>query len=120
MRLRLLYQDDRLPTRERLHDELRRRAKVRRIDSDLVFFSPEIPNQSRNIRNAWQVARKVAGLPDFRFHDLRHDAATNMLRAGVDSRVVATVLGHRSLHMMRRYAHVSPTLVVAAAKKAQR
>ena len=100
-------------------DELRKRAKVRRIDSDLVFSSPEKSAQSRNIRNAWQVARKVAKLPDFRFHDLRHSAATEMLRAGIDSRIVATVLGHRSMNMMRRYAHVAPELVVAAAKKAQ-
>jgi len=100
-------------------EDLRKRAKVRRIGSDMVFSSPEKPDQSRNIRNAWQVARKVAKLPDFRFHDLRHSAATEMLRPGVDSRIVATVLGHRSMNMMRRYAHVAPELVVAAAKKAQ-
>ena len=41
-----------------------------------------------------------------------------MLRAGVDSRIVVTVLGHRSLNMMRRYAHVAPELVVNAAMKA--
>jgi integrase len=83
-----------MPLPGAIMNELRKRAKVRRIDSDLVFFSPEKPNQPRNIRNAWQVARKLAGLPDFRFHDLRHSAATAMLRAGVDSRIVATVLGH--------------------------
>ena len=98
---------------------LRARAKVRRIGSDLVFPSPIDPNQPRNIAQAWDVARKLAKLPDFRFHDLRHSAATEMLRAGVDSRIVATVLWHRSLNMMRRYAHVAPELVVDAAKRAQ-
>jgi site-specific recombinase XerD len=63
------------------------------------------------------VARKAASVPDFRFHDLRHSAATEMLRAGVDSRIVATVLGHRSMNKMRRYAHVAPELVVDAARK---
>jgi integrase len=72
----------------------------------------------RNVWQAWDVARKLAGVPDFRFHDLRHSAATEMLRAGVDSRIVATVLGHRSMNMMRRYAHVAPELVVDAARKA--
>lgn len=100
-------------------DALRARAKVRATGSDLVFPSPDDPNRPRNIWQAWDVARKLAGLPDFRFHDLRHTAATEMLRAGVDSRIVATVLGHRSLNMMRRYAHVAPELVVAAAKKVQ-
>ncbi len=100
-------------------DALRARAKVRKLGSDLVFPSPDDPNRPRNIWQAWDVARKLAKLPDFRFHDLRHSAATEMLRAGVDSRIVATVLGHRSLNMMRRYAHVAPELVVEAAKKAQ-
>jgi len=100
-------------------DALRARAKVRSIGSDLVFPSPEDPNRPRNIWQAWDVARKLAKLPDFRFHDLRHTAATEMLRAGVDSRIVATVLGHPSMNMMRRYAHVAPELVVVAAKKAQ-
>lgn len=100
-------------------EALKARAKVRKIGTDLLFPSPTDPKQPRNIWQAWGVARKAAKLPDFRFHDLRHTAATEMLRAGVDSRIVATVLGHRSLNMMRRYAHVSPELVVGAAKKAQ-
>ncbi len=98
---------------------LRARAKVRSIGSDLVFPSPDDPKKARNVWQAWDVARKLAGLPDFRFHDLRHSSATEMLRAGVDSRIVATVLGHKSMNMMRRYAHVAPELVVEAAKKAQ-
>jgi integrase len=98
---------------------LKARSKVRSIGTDLVFPSPEDPKRPRNIWQAWGVARKVAKLPDFRFHDLRHSAATEMLRAGVDSRIVATVLGHRSMNMMRRYAHVAPELVVDAAKRAQ-
>ena len=52
------------------------------IGSDLVFPSPDDPNRPRNIWQAWDVARKLAKLPDFRFHDLRHTAATEMLRAG--------------------------------------
>lgn len=105
--------------------ELRARKKVRKLHTDLVFASPEKPlpgkeAKPRNVWQAWDVARKVADLPDFRFHDLRHSAATEMLRAGVDSRVVATVLGHRSMNMMRRYAHVAPELVVEAARKAQK
>ncbi len=109
-----------MPLPGEVADALRVRAKVRHIDSDLIFPSPEASNRPRHIWQSWNVARKLAGLPDFRFHDLRHTAATEMLRAGVDSRIVATVLGHRSLNMMRRYAHVAPELVVDAAKKAQR
>lgn len=97
-----------MPLPGEVTEALRARAKMRSIGSDLVFPSPEDPNQPRNVRQAWDVARKAAKLPDFRFHDLRHSAATEMLRAGVDSRIVATVLGHRSMNMMRRYAYVAP------------
>jgi integrase len=99
---------------------LRARKKIRNLKSDLVFPSPEDPRKARNVWQAWDIARKIAKLPDFRFHDLRHSAATEMLRAGVDSRIVATVLGHKSMNMMRRYAHVAPELVVEAARKAQK
>jgi integrase len=109
-----------MPLPGKITTELRRRNKVRNLASDLVFPSPENPNRPRNVWQAWDVARKAAKLPDFRFHDLRHTAATEMLRAKVDSRIVATVLGHRSLNMMRRYAHVAPELVVDAAKRAQK
>jgi integrase len=98
---------------------LHERDKVRRLDSDLVFPSPDNPTHPRNMWQAWAVARKRAGLDGWRFHDCRHDAATAMLRAGVDSRVVATVLGHRSMNMLRRYAHVAPSSVVEAAKAIQ-
>ena len=97
---------------------LRERSKVRRIDTDLVFASPEGGDRARNLRNAFAVAVKRAGITGLRFHDLRHSAATSMLRAGVDSRVVAAVLGHRTLAMMQRYQHVAPDFVVEAALKA--
>ncbi len=45
---------------------LRARAKVRRISDDLIFASPEDPNRPRNIWQAWDVARKLAGVADFR------------------------------------------------------
>lgn len=96
------------------------KARTRTLHIDYVFQSPTKRGQPRNMRQAWDVARKRAGLPDFRFHDLRHSAATELLRAGVDSRVVAAMLGHRSLNMVRRYAHVAPALVVEAAERAAR
>jgi integrase len=90
-------------------------------EHDLVFTNEGgSPLANQRIGRLLNKALERAGLAHIRFHDLRHTAATEMLRAGVDSRVVATVLGHRSMNMMRRYAHVAPELVVEAAKKAQR
>lgn len=105
-----------MPLTAAVIEELRKRPRPLRIDH--VFASPTKRGQPRNCRQAWAVARKRAGLADFRFHDLRHSAATELLRAGVDSRVVAAVLGHKTMAMMKRYAHVTPALVVDAADRA--
>jgi integrase len=96
------------------------KSRPRGIGRALLFPPPDDPAKVRNFWQAWDVARRRAALPGFRFHDLRHDAATQMLRAGVDSRVVATVGGWKSQAMMARYAHVVPDVIVAAAKRAQK
>lgn len=48
------------------------------------------------------------GIKDLTFHDLRHDAASNMAAAGVPLRTIAEILGHRDMRMTTRYAHLSP------------
>ena len=51
------------------------------------------------------------GLPPVRFHDLRHTAATLMLTAGVNPKVVSEMLGHTSVAItLDRYSHVIPTI----------
>lgn len=105
-----------MPLVQEVIDELERRPRPLHID--LVFHSPRKRGQARNVRQAWDVARRKAELPHFGFHDLRHSAATELLRAGIDSRVVASVLGHKTMAMMKRYAHVEPALVVDAVDRA--
>jgi integrase len=59
-----------------------------------------------------------AGLPDIRFHDLRHSAASLMLAQGVPLRVVMEVLGHSSISLTANtYSHVMPSLVEDATAK---
>ncbi|MBI5588739.1 MAG: tyrosine-type recombinase/integrase, partial [Deltaproteobacteria bacterium] len=46
---------------------------------------------------------------DFRFHDLRHTAASHMIMAGVDIVTVKEILGHKTMTMTLRYAHLAPS-----------
>lgn len=47
-----------------------------------------------------------AGIPDFRFHDLRHTFATRMLRQTRNLKLVSQLLGHKDINTTARYAHV--------------
>jgi integrase len=49
-----------------------------------------------------------AGIADFRFHDLRHTAASRLAMSGADALTIARTLGHKDLRMTARYAHLSP------------
>lgn len=54
---------------------------------------------------------KKAGLPDIRFHDLRHSAATLLLSVGVHPKVVQEILGHSQIGItLDTYSHMLPTL----------
>lgn len=64
-----------------------------------------------DIRTAWENARDAAGLIDFRFHDIRHSAASYLAMNGASLVEIAEVLGHRTLQMVRRYAHLSESHV---------
>jgi hypothetical protein len=50
-------------------------------------------------------------LDDFRFHDLRHSTASYLAMKGASLVEIAEVLGHRTLQMVRRYAHLSESHV---------
>ena len=59
---------------------------------------------------------KKAGLPNIRFHDLRHTAATMMLSGGVDVKTVQEVLGHENLNTTQIYTHIENTELKIAAE----
>jgi len=64
-----------------------------------------------DIRKAWEKARSQAKLVDFRFHDLRHSTASYLAMHGANQLEIAEVLGHRTLQMVKRYAHLSDSHV---------
>ncbi len=80
--------------------------KIRRIDTDMLF--PSKTGQSPfDIKKSWRHALKDAGIDDFRFHDLRHSAASYLAMNGASPAEIADVLGHKTLSMVKRYAHLS-------------
>jgi integrase len=72
------------------------------------------PYTEDGVRAIFYRARARAGVSDFRFHDLRHTTATRLRRAGAGLDVVADVLGHATLAMARRYAHLGKETMRAA------
>jgi len=98
--------------------------KTRRIDTNLLFpkrrgTTPlnEMPKDTLakvqkvqkpiQLRNAWVVSLKKAGIEDFRFHDLRHCAASYLAMSGASLAEIADILGHKTLAMVKRYSHLS-------------
>jgi integrase len=61
-----------------------------------------------SIRTAFESALRRAGISDFRFHDLRHTFASHLIMGGVDLMTVKELLGHKTIDMTLRYAHLSP------------
>lgn len=86
---------------------LKEHAQVRRIDSPLVFPGKNDPTKPLNLRLQWEAALKTARINDFRFHDLRHSAASYLAMNGASLAEIAEVLGHKTLQMVKRYAHLS-------------
>jgi len=63
----------------------------------------------RLLQKRWEEARKLAGLPNVRFHDLRHSAASQCIHAGWSVTQVSKQLGHADPAMtLRTYSHLWP------------
>lgn len=89
-------------------------ALPRRLDGGPVFFNPDTDREYGDIKNGFNNACKRAKITDFHFHDLRHTFASHLIMAGVDITTVKELLGHKTLTMTLRYAHLAPSHKVKA------
>lgn len=95
-----------LPLAGKALELVRERSKVRRLDTDLLFPGSD-PKKPVDLRAPWETALKVAEIEDFRWHDLRHSAASYLAMNGASLAEIAEVLGHKTLAMVKRYSHLS-------------
>jgi integrase len=85
------------------------RAMLEKIKrkSEFIFPSPKTGERLDNIKRSFTRAVTAAGIEDFRFHDLRHTAATRMADAGADVFTLMKILGHADIRMTSRYTHAT-------------
>jgi integrase len=86
---------------------MKERSQVRRLDTDLVFPGRRYGDKPRDLTRPWKTALEASEVKDFRWHDLRHSCASYLVMNGATPSEVAEVLGHKTLQMVKRYAHLS-------------
>ena len=82
---------------------------VRPLDTDLIFWGEPGRDGIRRpyeFRPAWHRTLKKAGIEGLRFHDLRHEAVSRLVEAGLGDQEVSAISGHKSMQMLKRYTHL--------------
>jgi integrase len=82
---------------------------VRPFDTDLIFWGEPGRDGKRRpyeFRPAWHRTLKEAGIKGLRFQDLRHEAVSRLVEAGLGDQEVAAISGHKSMQMLKRYIHL--------------
>jgi integrase len=88
-------------------------------DSDYVFLN-RYGRPFKDIRTSFHTALKRSGIKDFRFHDLRHTFAAHLAMAGIPLLTIKELMGHKTIEMTMRYAHLSRKHTAAAVETLQR
>jgi integrase len=89
-------------------------ASLKAWGKGAITTGPVFPYTKDEIDKPWREARDEAGLQDFRFHDLRHSAASYLAMSGASLMDIAAILGHKTLAMVKRYSHLSEQHTTAA------
>jgi integrase len=98
--------DRKIPFSRTLKQNLRELHKNRQ--SDYVFANPDTQKPYADLKKSFAEVLRRAKVTGFRFHDLRHTAATRMVASGIDLIVVQDILGHACISTTMRYSHPVP------------
>jgi integrase len=95
---------------------LQKHGKVRSLKNPYVFQGRH-HTHSKFPRKAWGTALKKAEIENFTFHDCRHSAASELAMNGASIHEIAAVLGHKTLAMVQRYAHLSEQHTISVVER---
>ncbi len=82
---------------------------IQPIDTDLLFFGEPGKDKKRRpyvTNRVWRMALERANIKELRFHDLRHEATSRFVEAGLSDQEVSSITGHKSMQMLKRYTHL--------------
>lgn len=82
---------------------------ARPTDTDLIFFGEPGRDGKRRpyeFNPVWLNIKRNQGLSDVRFHDLRHEAVSRFVEAGLSDQEISAISGHKSMQMLKRYTHL--------------
>jgi integrase len=89
---------------------------IRPIDCDLIFFGEPGRDGKRRPyvwKKTWNEMVKREKFHDLHFHDLRHEAISRLVEAGLSDQKVAAISGHKTMQMLKRYTHLRAEDLVA-------
>lgn len=83
--------------------------KLRPENTELIFFGEPGRDKKRRpyeFNKVWMDIKQSLGITDLRFHDLRHEAVSRLVEAGLSDQEVSAISGHKSMQMLKRYTHL--------------
>jgi integrase len=92
----------------------RARSRAEHSPASPWVFAHKDGQRVQSVKRSFSTACEMVGIVDFRIHDLRHTCASWLVTAGQSLHSVRDLLGHSTVKMTERYAHLSPDNVRAA------
>lgn len=85
--------------------------------NEYIFLNSKTDKPLGSVKVSFKTALRKAGISNFKFHDLRHTFASQLVKNGVDLYVVQKLLGHATPNMTQRYAHLKSDVLKEAISK---